>query len=268
MFKSLALISGLCFFGLPAAAQTTASTDNLQANLVSGWQTKAGTHMAGLQLALAPGWKTYWRSPGEAGLPPLFNWSGSVNVKSVRILWPKPIVFAANGMQSIGYHDQVLLPLEVTPRDPLQPVQLHATIDLGICRDICLPASLTLSADLPTPGAPVAAITAALAAGPVAAADAGVVSVSCLVDPIADGMRVTATLRLPLQGAQEAVVFEAGQPDIWVSAATTRRQSDTVTAVTEMVAPTGAPFALDRSKIRLTVIGKDKAVEILGCPAP
>lgn len=274
MFKALLLSFGLSLSCLPVLAQSRDQVDNLAATLSPGWQTATGTRMAGLQLTLAPGWKTYWRSPGEAGLPPLFNWSGSVNVKSVRVHWPSPTVFEVNGMQSIGYHDAVMLPLEVTPHDATQPVQLHAAIDLGICRDICLPASLTLSADLPATEGDTSdaglsgALTAALTDGPVSGTEAGVTSVTCAVDPIADGLRVSASVKMPRHSPQETVVFETGQPDIWIAAATASRHSGTLTAVTEMVAPTGAPFALERAKIRLTVIGNTGSVEILGCPAP
>lgn len=268
MLKTLSLATALALLGLSAVAQSSDTSENLSATLLSGWQTKAGTHMAGLQLTLAPGWKTYWRNPGEAGLPPLFNWSGSQNVKAVQIHWPSPVVFETNGMQSIGYHDAILLPLEVTPLDASRPMQLKATVELGICRDICVPASVTVSTRLPSPGAPVAAISAALAARPSTAAEAGVALATCEVVPIADGLQVTASLTMPRQGARETVVIEPGQADIWVASATAQRQADILTAVTEMVAPAGAPFALERSKIRLTVFGENGSVEIIGCPAP
>lgn len=268
MLKNLALAICLTLPCLPSFAQSTDRVDNLEASLLAGWQTDAGSHMAALQLTLAPGWKTYWRSPGEAGLPPLFNWSGSENVKSVRIHWPSPAVFEANGMQSIGYHDAVTLPLEVTPRDPSQPMHLVARIDLGICRDICLPASLSLSTDLTAPGASGSAISDALALRPNTAKEAGLQAITCTVDPIADGLRITAVMALPPQGTPETVVFEANQADIWVAKAMTRRNADQLTAVTEMVAPTGAPFALERSKVVVTVISNGKSVEIQGCPAP
>lgn len=268
MFKNLALVICLTLPCAPSFAQSTDRVDNLDATLLAGWQTDAGTHMAALQLSLAPGWKTYWRSPGEAGLPPMFNWSGSQNVKSVRIHWPSPDVFESNGMQSFGYHDAVTLPLEVTPRDPSQPMHLTAKIDLGICSDICLPASLNLSADLTAPGASEAAISKALAQRPTTGKEAGLSAITCTVDPIADGLRITAVMALPQQGKAETVVFEANQPNIWVAKAMTRRDEDQLTAVTEMVAPSGAPFALERSKLTVTVITKGKSVEIHGCPAP
>ncbi len=268
MMKLFLFSACLALLCTPVLAQSTAHVDNLDATLHSGWQTDNGGHMAGLQLSLAPGWKTYWRSPGEAGIPPLFNWSGSENVKSVRVHWPRPAVFLTNGLQSIGYHDAVTLPLEVTAIDPAKPVTLRAHVELGICRDICLPAALDLSTTLTAPGAGSDTIQTALAARPAAARNAGLTSISCVVDPIADGLKITAVMDLPVQGATETVAFETGQSDIWVAEAITSRRGGTLTSVTEMVAPTGTPFALDRSQIRLTVIANDKAVDIRGCPAP
>ncbi len=261
------LVTCLTVLAAPGFAQTGQQNEMLDAVLLPGWQTESGSHMAGLQLTLAPGWKTYWRSPGEAGIPPLFNWSGSQNLKSVRVHWPTPAVFQTNGIQSIGYHDAVTLPLEVTALDPTKPVRLHASVELGICKDICLPASIDLTADLNGPGAPDASIQKALAAQPKEAATSGLASVACAVGPIADGMQITATLQMPPLGPTETVAFETGQPDIWVAEAKTIREGGTLISITDMVGPTGTPFALDRSKIKLTILAGNAAVEINGCPA-
>lgn len=231
--------------------------------LLTGWETQDGTHMTALRLQLAPDWKTYWRAPGDAGIPPLFDWAGSRNVGSVRIHWPRPSVFHLNGMQSIGYHDQLVLPIEVTPADPSQPVSVKLSVEMGVCRDICVPASVMVGGDLLTPGAADAAIAAALADQPEPAA----AQATCAVEPIADGLRVTATLRMAALGGDETVVFETGRDGIWVAESVEERQGDRLIAVTEMVPPEGAPFALDRSALVLTVIGPDRAVEIRGCPA-
>ncbi|MFZ1468683.1 MAG: hypothetical protein WAT09_06845, partial [Paracoccaceae bacterium] len=96
----------------------------------------------------------------------------------------------------------------------------------------------------------------------------GVGRVSCTVDPIADGLRITATIDLPPQSGEETVAFEAADPRVWVSESETRRQGKTLVSVTEMVGPTGQAFALDRSRLTLTVISAKGAVEIIGCPAP
>ncbi len=134
-----------------AAARATTQEDVLAGSLLTGWQTDAGTHMAGLQLTLAPGWKTYWRSPGDAGIPPQFDWSGSQNLKSVRLHWPSPSVFHTNGYQTIGYIGGVVLPIEVEAKDPSRPVTLSAVMELGICDKVCMPRRCTSRRNLPRP---------------------------------------------------------------------------------------------------------------------
>lgn len=263
MIKTALTLSLLALSALSAHAET--QDDILSARLLPGFATDQGTRMAGLEMAFAPGWKTYWRAPGDAGIPPIFDWSGSTNVKAVQLHWPRPTVFHLNGMQSVGYHDALVLPLEVQPVDPAQPVALHLRVDLGVCKDICMPASLDLSADL-TPGGGDAAIRAALADQPISGTAAGVLGLRCDVAPIRDGLRVTAHLDLPSQGAEETVVLESGLGDVWVSEATTTRDGGRLTAVADMVPPEGAPFALDRSGVVVTVIAPDRAVEIKGCP--
>jgi DsbC/DsbD-like thiol-disulfide interchange protein len=251
---------------LPAHGMT--QDELLQANLLPGWRMDSGHHMAGLSFVLAPGWKTYWRSPGEAGIPPEFDWSGSQNVKAVHVHWPSPVVFHTNGMQTVGYDGGVILPLEVVPEVPGQPVVLRARVGMGICKDICMPAEVLVSADLLAPGADPGGIRAALKAQPANAAQAGVGRVACAVEPIADGLRLTATVEIAVQGGEEALVIEPADRSIWVGEAVTSRQGGTLTSVAEMVAVTGAPFALDRSGLRLTVLGGGRAVQIEGCPAP
>jgi DsbC/DsbD-like thiol-disulfide interchange protein len=259
--KILAL---LALITSPAHAFT--QDDVLQASLLPGWVTEQGTHMAALELVLAPGWKTYWRSPGDAGIPPQFDWSGSANVGAVRYHWPAPVVFDTNGVRSIGYHDVLVLPVEITPVDPGQPITLQAKVDLGVCNDICIPATIDVAVDLPVAGVPNPTISRALREMPGDAAAAGLTAIRCRVDAIDDGMRVTAEMTLPPQGTTEAVVLEAGLPGVWVSEAQVTRDDGTLTATADMVAQSGAPFALDRSAITLTVIGDSKAVEIRGCP--
>lgn len=234
-----------------------------------GWQTAGGKRMAGLELRLAPGWKTYWRAPGDAGIPPHFDWSGSENVKSARIIWPSPEVFKVGGERSIGYVSDVVLPVEVTPHDPSRPMRLQGRVDLGVCRDICVPAELSLDAVLSGAGGTDPAIHAALASRPATAREAGLGAVSCRVEPIRDGLRITAEMTLPARGREtETVVIEPPQQGVWVSAAQVQRQGNHLHAVAEMVDPSGAPFALDRSGIMITVLGPHGAVEHRGCPAP
>lgn len=263
MFKAAA---ALALIAAPALATT--QEDVLSGQLRPGWQMENGGHMAAVDLQLAPGWKTYWRSPGDAGIPPTFDWSASENVQSVVLHWPAPEVFEANGMQTIGYHERLILPMEVTPKDPSRPVRLSVVMSLGVCDEICLPATLELTSDLTAPGAPDASIKAALKAGAETAGDAGVTEVACQVDPIADGLRVTARVRLPDPGRTEVVAFELADRDVWVAEAITQREGGDLVSMTELVPPNGEPFALNRSMITMTILAAGGAVEVKGCPAP
>lgn len=260
------LLSLLALTASPALALT--QDDVLQARLVPGWRMENGHQMAALELTLAPHWKTYWRAPGQTGIPPEFNWSGSQNLMGVILHWPSPEVIVLNGMQSIGYLDQLVLPVEIIPIDPSQPVDLKLAATLGICKDICLPATLALQVDLSGNGQSVPMIDAALADGPVTGAAAGVTNLTCAVEPIEDGLRLQANLTMPRQGRPETMVVELSDPGVWVAEATTTRSGGVLTGIADLVPNRSAPFVLDRSGVTVTVIGQDHSVEIKGCPAP
>lgn len=254
--------------GLPGPTFAFDQGDVLSGDIRPGWRLPDGGRMSALHLTLAPGWKTYWRSPGDAGIPPAFDWTGSENLRAVLFHWPRPHVFDLNGMKTVGYHDALVLPLEVVPLDPARPVRLKGTVDLGVCSDICIPAALSFDALLDGAGNPDPLIDAALADRPITAGQAGLAGIGCAVDPIRDGLRITATMDLPPAGGEETVVFESATSGIWVSESAATRQGGTLIAAADLVPPDGAPFALDRSGVTVTVISDTRAVEIRGCPAP
>jgi DsbC/DsbD-like thiol-disulfide interchange protein len=236
------------------------------AELIDGWQQADGTRVGAVRLTMAEGWKTYWRAPGDAGIPPEFSWNGSRNLAGVAINWPAPQVFSQNGMRSVGYARQVTLPLSIAAQRAGEPVEINLQMDIGVCKDICVPQTLTLTGTLDSSAtAPVPAIAAALAEQPYSAAEAGARGVTCILSPSKDGLNITASLTLPSAGGSEHVVIEAGRPDVWVSEATTRRSGDTLTAQAEMVSGSGRAFALDRSAVRFTVLGSSHAVDLRGC---
>jgi DsbC/DsbD-like thiol-disulfide interchange protein len=252
---------------IPAQAESPVPETLVTATVLPGWRTGEGSHIAAIRLDLAPGWKTYWRAPGEAGIPPSFDWRGSSNLDGLRIHWPRPVVFHTNGLQTIGYHDTLILPVEITRFDPGQPIHLDLRMDMGVCSDICVPASVHVTAELPMGGKPDPAIEAALADQPGSAAKAGLTALTCVVSPIDDGMRVTATLTIPPLGPQETVVLENRQAGVWTGGTATMRDGGHLTATADMVGDTGTPFVLERGRIRLTVLAGDRAVEADGCPA-
>src|SRR6201992_3369679 len=96
--------------------------------------------LGGIAFQLQPGWKTYWRTPGDSGVPPRFDFSKSDNVEAVTILWPAPLVFDDGaGGTSLGYHDQIVLPLRLVARDVDKPVTLRAEINYAVCEKLCIP---------------------------------------------------------------------------------------------------------------------------------
>src|SRR5262245_21163554 len=80
---------------------------------------------AGVEIKMQPGWKTYWRYPGDSGVPPVFGFTASDNVKSATVLWPAPVRFPDGSGTSIGYKSDVIFPVRIVPRDPGKPVTLR-----------------------------------------------------------------------------------------------------------------------------------------------
>jgi DsbC/DsbD-like thiol-disulfide interchange protein len=119
--------------------------------LVSGTVTGLSNDrvIAGVQIRLDPGWKTYWRSPGDSGVPPSFDWAGSKNLKSAEVLYPAPRRFADASGTAIGYEDEVVFPVMVTPEKPGEPVELKLNIDYGLCKSLCIPNQASLDIELP-----------------------------------------------------------------------------------------------------------------------
>ena len=152
--------------------------------------------------------------------------------------------------------------------DPAQPVDLRLRMELGICKDICMPATLTLQASLSGAGQDNRLIADALANGPLSGAQAGLKAIDCDIQPIDDGLHIAARISLPQQGDPETVVFETADKTVWVDQATSQRDGAVLVAATDLVATQGEPFVLDRSGVTVTVIGQGRSVEIKGCPAP
>ena len=149
----VAAATGLFLAVAPAMAADSAWVDNQDSRIrLVAAQSAVGDETsisAGLQIRLAPGWKTYWRDPGEAGLPPRLDWSGSRNVAAAEIAWPAPKRFTAFGFDSFGYAEEIVLPVEIRLRRPGQPVAARVAVEYMVCAEICVPASAELALDLP-----------------------------------------------------------------------------------------------------------------------
>ena len=110
-----------------------------QVRLLAGSRSGA-VLLGGIAFQVQPGWKTYWRTPGDSGVPPRFDFSKSDNIEAVTVLWPAPQKFDDGaGGSSLGYHDQVVLPLRIVAKNIDKPVTLRAAIDYAVCEKICIP---------------------------------------------------------------------------------------------------------------------------------
>lgn len=98
------------------------------------------TLLGGIGFEIEPGWKTYWRTPGDSGVPPRIDFSKSDNLDSVTILWPAPVKFPdGSGGTSFGYRNQVVLPLRIVAKNADKPVTLRASINYAVCEKLCIP---------------------------------------------------------------------------------------------------------------------------------
>src|SRR3954468_13782388 len=140
-------------FGLAATLLTASLAIDARAEDASPWQRDAHSAirlvagsrsssvlLGGIAIQLQGGWKTYWRNPGDSGVPPRFDFSKSDNVEAVTILWPAPTRFPDGaGGTSLGYQKQVVLPLRIAVKNPDKPVTLRAAINYAVCEKICIP---------------------------------------------------------------------------------------------------------------------------------
>lgn len=141
--------------GRPANAAATdwVNESHGSARLISAVEaTGSSTQIdVGLELRLTPGWHTYWRSPGDAGIPPSIDWNSSENFAGAEIAWPAPKRLPSlGGLETVGYEDGVVLPISVRLVQPGAPLHLHAEVDYASCKDICIPYHASLDLALPS----------------------------------------------------------------------------------------------------------------------
>jgi DsbC/DsbD-like thiol-disulfide interchange protein len=174
------------------------------ARLISGLQADAGGALrAGVELRLKAGWHTYWRYPGDAGVPPQFDVKASQNLKRLDVLFPAPQRIAEAGGVAIGYSGDVIFPLRVVAQDPAKPVVLRLKLDYAICEKLCVPAEAKL--ELVLTGKGVASRDAAIAA-----AEARVPKKLALGE--GDALAIRMVKRVTNGGARPRVVVDVAAP--------------------------------------------------------
>ena len=146
--------------GWPGVESPWSSGPASRARLVAGTVERPGTPasaVAGVEIEMPPGWKTYWRQPGDGGgVPPTFDWSGSENLARATVLYPAPRRFSDKGGDTIGYKGTVVFPVMLEAMDRTRPISLRLAFSYGVCRDICIPAEAEMSLLVPAGGGGVA----------------------------------------------------------------------------------------------------------------
>ncbi len=260
MFRAASAAIFLCMSLAAGVAQTSKPSATKQgfhsrARLISGGQ-QGDMWLAGIEITLDQGFKTYWRTPGDSGLPPRFDWSGSENVAGTEIRWPAPARHEDAAGVAYVYGKRVVLPVLVKPKDRAKPVRLEVKAEYGVCKDICIPAHADLSLDLSGEGSGRGAIEAALAKVPLpqGLGAQGEVSVLSVEPRLGDKPAFSVAVRVP-PGAKPALFAEG--PDHWyLSTSLPDDQNRFIVTIEEK--PKDASGSVP---LRLTLVAGDKAIE-------
>jgi DsbC/DsbD-like thiol-disulfide interchange protein len=148
--KPLLLVLGVLPSAASAAATDWIEQDGARIRLVAAEPAPDAPEMrAALVVELKPGWKTYWRDPGDAGVPPQFKLTGGGNVSAARMDFPAPDRFEEGASRTIGYKQPVSFPITFVLAAPGAPSAIKASAFLGICAEICVPVQVEFSLDVP-----------------------------------------------------------------------------------------------------------------------
>ena len=153
LFKFIIYSLLITFFFTTAIAKSSdwfvSETSKLR--LISPYsQNNSKDLLVGLEYQMEPGWKTYWKSPGDGGFAQIISWDNSSNVKNINILWPTPVEFEILGLTSLGYQNNVIFPLEIEIADKSQNTFLNLHISFLICKDICVPGDARVFLEIPS----------------------------------------------------------------------------------------------------------------------
>jgi DsbC/DsbD-like thiol-disulfide interchange protein len=149
----LSVLAGFTLAWAPASSAGTGVASEWADGHSSRARLIAGNGIVGVELQLPEGWKTYWRSPGEAGgVPPSFDWSKSTNLDSAQVLYPAPKLFTDAAGGTIGYKGTVVFPVRLKAKDNSKPIDVRLAFEYGVCKDICIPAEAELALAIPAGG--------------------------------------------------------------------------------------------------------------------
>jgi DsbC/DsbD-like thiol-disulfide interchange protein len=254
----------------PAAAADASAWDkgaHSALRLVAGHAPPSGKiWRAGISLEIEQGWKTYWRYPGDSGVPPHFDFSGSTNVDAVAVEWPAPQAFEdGGGGIAIGYKHAVIFPLKITPREAGKPVVLNLSASYAVCEKLCVPATgkavLTLDGG---PSSHADAIAEAEAKVPQVSKPGATSDLALLSLHREDGTPKKAVVDIRAAPGEKVHIFVEGPSPAWAlplphpqpgAPAGQQRFAFALDGV-----PSGA--TLKGAELRFTIVGADKAIDV------
>lgn len=270
---ALAALAAALLGGAPARAADGASdwfvTDQGRVRLVAAQPSVDGaaTLTLGLQFELAPHWKIYWRSPGDAGYPPRLDWKGSTNFAGATLAWPAPRRFSVLGLETVGYTGDVVLPITARLAQPGAAAGLKLAVSYLTCSEICVPVDAVLSLDLPAGAAPpggrsyAALIARSAARVPGDGKAAGLSLVSAVLVPSSKPMLELRVASARPLGAPDA--FIEGPPGVAFGAPHLAEADQPGQALLRL-AVAAAPGALDRlvgHPLEVTLVDGDRALD-------
>ena len=147
------LISTIALCALAAHAAPLVKTEHVEAELVTDRiSAEPGKpFVVGLKLRMEMGWHTYWKNPGDSGLPTRIQWVLPPGWKAGEIHWPFPQPLPVGPLMNYGYEDEVVLLTELTPPADAKPgdVPVKAKAEWLVCKDICVPEKGEIDATIP-----------------------------------------------------------------------------------------------------------------------
>lgn len=262
-FRAIAL--AIVAFAQPALAATGdwVASDNARVRLIAAGVDKAGHLSAGLEIELAPGWKTYWRTPGDAGIAPLIDFSASRNIGPVDVAFPVPERHDDGYSVTNTYEGTIVLPVSATLADPAGGTDLALKLDIGVCSDVCVPAHFEVALSVPAgAGDPDAAdvISAARKALP-GQPEPGVFAVETVKRDGGTEKRPSFTMTAAVPDAEKAEVFVEGAAD-WYSDIPEFVSAEGGRASYRFTFDTlGSKTPLAGAKVRVTIVSAGRAIE-------
>ncbi|MEP5761939.1 MAG: protein-disulfide reductase DsbD domain-containing protein [Litoreibacter sp.] len=252
----------------PVLADSVLESDQVvDVEVLEGWRETDGRHIAAIRITLAEGWKTYWRAPGDGGLPTHLDWGQSENLESLEVLWPRPEVFDEGSLRSFGYKNQVTLPIELSPKGD-GAIHLNARLNFGICNEVCVPTAVDLNETLTDAMQTFNSdIGTAMAASPVTSEVAQIGTARCSLVETSSGTKITVEVDAALSGSSHVMVVETPNPEIWIGSTQLEADGNVWHGTTPLYDGREIPRPISMDDVRITLLTDIEAVDIRGCEA-